>query len=85
MACSAADLDELEQLKADLADVRAAITQVLKSGQAYMLNTSQSTQQVTRANLRFLQTYRLELRSEIRVLEARCGNGRTTIRGIPGW
>lgn len=84
MACTEAIEDELDELRGELAQVRAAITAILGGAQQYSLDTGQTRQVVTRANLGTLRIMRTDLRNEIRLLEAQCDGGAAT-RVIPGF
>lgn len=67
-----ADLTTAELIadaKAQLAEVKAAITRVLKS-QAYSLDDGQGKQSVTKANLKDLRDMQKDLEAEILSLES---------------
>lgn len=74
---------ELAELNAQLAEVRAAITAAL-DGQSYTLNTGQTQIQVTVASMRWLQARETILQQEIAALKLRaCGRG--AFHGTPNW
>jgi hypothetical protein len=82
-------VDELDQqiaqVTADLANVRAAITAILTGSQSYRLDTSQNSAQVTRANLSDLRLLRRELQNELAELNAKKTSGGGTFNMMPGW
>jgi hypothetical protein len=69
--------------KALLIEIETAITTVATGAQSYQLNTGQTQQLVTRANLGSLRLMASGLESEIVALQARLGCGRFNVR--PGW
>lgn len=75
MACDVETEEELVELRADLAAVRAAIRAILGGAQQYSLDTGQTRQVVTRADLGSLRLMRNELRTEIKDLESQCNGG----------
>jgi hypothetical protein len=84
MACNPADEAHLAELREDLAAVRVAIRALLTGAQSYTLNTGQTQQTVTKANLASLVAFRRDLMGEIAQLEASCTGG-SSIRVIPGF
>jgi 3'-phosphoadenosine 5'-phosphosulfate (PAPS) 3'-phosphatase len=84
MACDAETEEELAELKADLAAVRAAMRAILSGAQQYSLDTSQTRQVVTRADLGSLRLLRNELRNDIRELETQCAGG-ASVYVMPGF
>jgi hypothetical protein len=66
---------ELAALKQDYASVRLAIRAVLGGAASYTLDTGQSKQTVTRANITELQKLMAWLRDEIERLERELGLG----------
>lgn len=76
---------ELAELNAQLAEVRAAVSAVLGgTGQSYSLNTGQTQMTVTRASMRWLQQRETILTQEISALKLRvCRRG--AFHGTPNW
>jgi len=76
MACCTDDeLAEIEALKVDLAAVRTALRAILSGAQSYTLDTSQTRQTVTRADIGSLRLMRNDLTNELRTLENKCNGG----------
>ena len=75
---------ELVELKADYAAIRVAMRAILGGAQSYTLDTSQTRQTVTRADLGSLRLLRQNLLLEIANMEASISGGRT-IRVNPAW
>jgi hypothetical protein len=77
--------DQLAEMKAEVVIYNAAIRAFASSNiQSYQLDTGQSRQLVTRANLATLRDTRDSLLNDIDVLESRlCGTG--TLRMVPGF
>lgn len=84
MACDPELQAEIDATVADLAAVRAAINAVLTGSQSYRLDTSQTSQAVTRADLGELRRMRNDLRNELAQLRAQC-NGGAVFRVTPGF
>lgn len=84
MPLSTDDAAELVLLKEDLALVRVAIRAILGGAQSYSLDTSQTRQSVTKADLSSLRLMRDQLRSEVMALESQRDGGGTFV-GRPGW
>lgn len=84
MALTAEETAELAALKEDLSQVRIAIRAILTGAQSYTLDTGQSRQTVTKANLTELRKLRQELQAEVAELEAKQA-GTRTYHGRPGF
>ena len=70
-------IDQVEALKLQLLDLNSHITAILTGAQEYRLNTGQTTQNVRRADLEQLKSFRGALMNEMTTLEAKvCGTGR---------
>ncbi len=76
-------LEEIEETKAQLVQVNAAISAILTGSQSYTLDTGQTRSTVTRAQLGELKTMRRELKAELDALRMRLGRGRTHV--VPGF
>lgn len=85
MATTAEIEAELALLKEDRTKVRAAIRAVLEGGQSYTLDTSQSRQTVSKANLTELRGLYDWLTKEISQLESDLDDGGGATRIIPGY
>jgi hypothetical protein len=76
--------DRLAAKQAQLAAIETAITAVSSGVQSYQLNTGQTQQLVTKANLGSLRLMAKDLESDIATLQARlCGGAQFNVR--PGW
>ncbi len=77
--------DQLAAAKALAAAYNAAILALVVNGvQSYQLDTGQTRQLVTKANLASMRIVRDGLLNEVATLEARlCGAGVTRV--VPGW
>lgn len=87
MACQCDDpvlAAEIAACNADLANIRTALNALLTGAQSYTLDTGQTRQVVTRADLGQLRLMRQAVRNEIRMLENECCGGAVT-RVIPGF
>ena len=84
MACDAETETEIEELKEDLVAIRAAIRAILNGAQSYRLDTSQTAQTVTRADLGSLRLMRRDLTEELKNLQAQCSGAGVT-RVVPSW
>lgn len=71
-------------LKAELTAVNAAILAILSGAQTYTLDTGQTRQTVTKANLATLRLHRRELMDEIQSLQDLI-TGQPSYVGRPGW
>lgn len=74
----------LEAKKAQLVACDAAITAIAAGAQSYQLNTGQTQQLVTKANVGSLRLLMSGLETEIATLEARLG-GCAAFNVRPGW
>jgi hypothetical protein len=74
----------LEAKKAQLVAIDAAITAIAGGVQSYQLNTGQTQQLVTKANVGSLRLLAKGLESEIATIEARLGCG-AQFNVEPGW
>lgn len=83
--CGSDDLlTQLTNLRAELVAIKAAILAIATGAQQYSLNTGQTQQMVSKANLRSLIDYRNQLLQDIRGLELQC-NGAGVTRMAPNW
>lgn len=76
--------ERLAAKKATLLAIDAAITAIASGVQSYQLNTGQTQQLVTKANVGSLRMLAKGLESEIATLEARLGCG-AQFNVRPGW
>jgi hypothetical protein len=78
-------LEQVTAIKAQLAAYNAAILALTTTGiQSYQLDTGQTRQLVTKANLAAMQKDRSSLLNELTTLEARlCGTG--AVHVVPSW
>lgn len=76
--------DQLTEAKAQLTALNAAILFLYANPhESYTLDTGQSSQRVSRPNLKELQNQKRGLQNEIAELDARCNGASQQIR--PGW
>lgn len=61
------------EVEIELADIRAAITAIIKGGQSYTIGSGGSTRQVTLVNLKDLKAERNELIMELNSING-CGD-----------
>lgn len=76
--------DRIAAKKAQLLALDEAITKVASGAQSYQLNTGQSQQLVTKANLGSMRLVVKDLEADILALEARLGCGSST-QGRLAW
>lgn len=69
--------------KALIVKYETALDELAGGAQSYQLDTGQSRQLVTKADLGSMRLYIKQLESDISTLEARLGCGRTYVR--PAW
>lgn len=79
-------LEQIEKTKTIIININTAINTILLGAQSYRLNTGQSEQWVTRANIDELQKTRQALLSELTTLESAAGiNNRAVITVRPAY
>lgn len=83
MAWSDADTATLDALTAQLAAIDAAILAVLAGSQSYSIDTGQTRQTVTKADIGSLRLLRKEIKDEIAALNAKYTA--TSFVGRPTW
>ncbi len=76
-------LDRIAAKKALIIAYETAITALSTGAQSYQLNTGQTQQLVTRANLGSMRLVLKDLEADISALEARLGCGQA--QGRPAW
>jgi hypothetical protein len=86
MCCDPFDLEELEEIEADLRALRAAMRDYSGDGiVSYTFNTSQTIQTVTKSSLKDLQQYRDSLMARRKTLRQLCGLDKASFNAAPGW
>lgn len=76
-------IDQIAATKALITAIQAAVTAISAGAQSYQLDTGQSRQLVTRANVASLRLTLAALYSDIATFQARLGCGK--FQGRPGW
>ena len=81
---SSYDATRIAQIPLELDAINAAILAVSSGAQSYTLDTGQSVQKVTRADLDNLRRMKDSLMNELEVLESKTNNT-STLEGRPAW
>ena len=86
MAADPFDLEELEEIEADLRAMRAAMREYSGDGiVSYTFNSGQTVQTVTKSSLKDMQQYRDSLMARRKTLRQLCGLERSSFNAGAAW
>ena len=86
MSCDPFDLEEIEEIEADLRALRTALREYSGDGiVSYTFNSGQTTQTVTKSSLKDLMQYRDSLMARRKTLRQLCGLESASFNAQAGW